>query len=174
MVTRPAYVWSGSDWDEIGDARLGSSVTALETQLGSKLDLAGGKVLQIVRATDSTRRSTTSTSFVDVTGLSVTITPNVATSALIIILSAAMDSGLATGDGLFQITDSSNNSLNGAQLAILSKDAALAMQTLFGYSTPASASALTYKARFRTGTSGSFDFRGDLVTSQLYAIEVSA
>ncbi len=36
MATRPAYVWSGSDWDDIGDSRLGPSVTALNTALGSK------------------------------------------------------------------------------------------------------------------------------------------
>jgi hypothetical protein len=38
MATRPAYVWTGSDWDDIGDKRLGASVTALESELGSKLD----------------------------------------------------------------------------------------------------------------------------------------
>jgi len=36
MATRPAYVWTGSDWDDIGDKRLGASVTALESELGSK------------------------------------------------------------------------------------------------------------------------------------------
>jgi hypothetical protein len=38
MATRPAYVWTGSDFDEIGDKRLGPSVTALNSALASKLD----------------------------------------------------------------------------------------------------------------------------------------
>ncbi len=44
--------------------------------------IAGGKILQVVRATDSTSRSTTSTSFVDVTGMTVTITPQDQTVSL--------------------------------------------------------------------------------------------
>ena len=90
-------------------------------QLASKLDLAGGKILQIVRATDTTLRTTTSTSFVDVTGMSVTITPQKDTSAIIV---AAIFNSLAansTTDELrhsFQITDSSNNPIPGAELVV--------------------------------------------------------
>jgi hypothetical protein len=36
MATRPAYVWTGSDFDEIGDKRLGPSVTALNSALAAK------------------------------------------------------------------------------------------------------------------------------------------
>ena len=37
--------------------------------------VGGGKVLQVVRATDSTQRTTNNTDWEDVTGMSVTITP---------------------------------------------------------------------------------------------------
>jgi hypothetical protein len=52
MATRPAYVWTGSDWDDIGDKRLGASVTALNTALGSKVAKTGGDT--ITAATAST------------------------------------------------------------------------------------------------------------------------
>lgn len=46
---------------------------------------AGGKVLQVVQATASTNFNTTSTTYVDVTGLSVSITPSSATSKVLIL-----------------------------------------------------------------------------------------
>jgi hypothetical protein len=109
MPHRPAQVWNGTAFEDIGDNRLiththagttngvnipQSSVTNLTTDLADKVAYpsggsngdalikdgtaalwgTAGKILQVVRATDSTNRSTTSTSFVDAT-LSVTISP---------------------------------------------------------------------------------------------------
>jgi hypothetical protein len=193
MATRPAYVWTGSDWDDIGDKRLGASVTAinselsaLDTALGSKLDLAGGKILQIVRATDTTQRSTTSTTFVDVTGMSVTITPQKNNSAIIIIAHARTSFFSNTTDdvrGGFQITDSSNNAISGAESQNLGSNNLSGSGTrdfrpnffILGYATPAVATAVTYKLRFRIIASGSTTVLDNNVnTGQMYAIEVSA
>ena len=139
-----------------------------------------GKVLQIVRATDSTDRSTTSTSYVDAS-ISVTITPQISTSAVIVIASFLADvtgSGGAQLDARFTIADSSNNALSGAQDSVFYRSASgslvLPMQ-LFGYVTPATTSAVTYKLRFRVvGANQTARLANAGATGQLYAIEVSA
>jgi hypothetical protein len=67
-------VWSGSAW--IG---------------------AAGKVAQVVSTTKTDAFSTTSTSYVDVTGLSVSITPTSATSTILVITGLALSAGAARG-----------------------------------------------------------------------------
>jgi hypothetical protein len=156
--TPPApQFWDGSAFQALGGA-------------------GGGKILQIVRATDSTDRTTTSTSHVDA-NISVTITPQKSDSALVIIWSAfygAPNSGYIWT----QITDASDNTLSGAQGGFLGSSNANGLQgtvTLVGYVSSAGSSAVTYKGRFRlftgTGSAGVFN---SLSTGQLYAIEVGA
>ena len=144
-----------------------------------------GKVLQVVRATDATARSTTSTSFVDAS-LSVTITPQKSNSAILILSFVFGVTQSATNDnmiGAWQITDSSNNAISGAQSMVIGSEAITGTGTrtfygsvtLAGYSTPATISAVTYKLRFKSFTStttASMD--NPTNTGQLYAIEVSA
>jgi len=149
--------------------------------------LTSGKVLQVVRATDSTLRTTTSTSFVDVTGMSVTITPQKSDSAVIII-AVYVPSILTPVNDTFArmtttITDSSNNEISGGRgsvelIAAKIVDAGLTNRqhhSLFAYATPATTSAVTYKLRFQmqnaadTGSIHNNDSSG-----QMYAIEVSA
>jgi hypothetical protein len=149
----------------------------LNDTFGSKLDLAGGKILQIVRNTDATQRTTTSTSFVDVTGMSVTITPQKNTSAVLLICIVLTTKNTSNEYVRVAITDSSNNAISGAESGFVgtqNADIHYGVQTLFGYSTPATTSATTYKVRFRSNSGGTVDIRNDLMTGQLYAIEVSA
>ena len=72
----------------IANASLGA-VTALPTGLG-------GKVLQVVQATDGTEKSTTNTSFQD-TSLSVNITPSSTSNKILIIGSLRIKSETASG-----------------------------------------------------------------------------
>jgi hypothetical protein len=167
--------------DSVGSSDLGSL-------LGSKLDLAGGKIMQIVRATDSTERTTTSTSFTDVTGMSVTITPQKSNSAVLIVATFFAQVLWTSGDlgiAYYQISDSSNNGISGASLCRVgsnnlsgtSQRSFNVQQNLLAYSTPATENATTYKMRFRCETGGSglqALLRNDEVAGQLYAIEVSA
>jgi len=148
----------------------------LGTVLGSKLDLAGGKILQIVRATDSTQRTTTSTSFVDAS-ISVTITPQKNDSAVLLLWSASFFRVAANEYLLAAITDNSNNVLSGAERSGLGSTAAaelLCTVVLVGYATPATTSATTYKGRFRSSTGNTVRLDNSTTTAQLYAIEVSA
>jgi hypothetical protein len=139
-------------------------------------DIAGlGKIVQIVRATDSTQRQTTSTSFVDA-DISVTITPKKVTSAILLVWSTVAVQLTAGQNTYLQISDSSNNPISGAEASQLSNSAGnvVARQTIIGYATPATTSATTYKGRFRvTGGTGRVNNAGES-TGQLFAIEVAA
>jgi hypothetical protein len=150
----------------------------LSTALAAKLPIAGGKILQIVRATDSTLRSTTSATPVDVTGMSVTITPQKSDSAIIIIATFFNDTSGSGSDnrGAFQITDSSNNVILGTPtLGDYSTDAFVQnVATMIGYATPATTSAVTYKLRFYQVSTTSVRVLNADMTGQMYAIEVSA
>ena len=157
--------------------------SSLQTQINSKLNLAGGKILQIVRATDGTLRSTTSTSLVDVTGMSVTITPQRSDSAILILcnFSATPNTTSAVNSyGIVAITDSSNNLLLGGNgEALIGTDTSATTSrhvvTLIARSTPATTSATTYKLRFRVDSSlVTMQLDNSRINGQIYAIEVSA
>lgn len=68
----------------------GTSVLTLPTGTGTLLKAEGGKVLQVMSATKVDMFSTTSTSFVDATGLSVSVTPSSATSTILVSVSVAL------------------------------------------------------------------------------------
>jgi hypothetical protein len=156
----------------------------ISAQLATKLDIAGGKVLQVVRATDTTDRTTTSTSYVDVTGMTVSITPQKNTSAILLIATGnvrVVAAAAATAAGSLRITDSSDNAISGAEnMQIESQGSASPIDkydSLFisGYATPATTSLVTYKLRFlKIGTTTEISLLNSANTGQLYAIEVSA
>ena len=135
-----------------------------------------GKVLQVVRATDTTTRSTTSTSYVDAS-ISVTITSQRSTSAILLIWS--LQGEAPVGQAIFlQITDNSNNAISGAEgLLISNLTTSFPLQmpaTIIAYATPATTSPVTFKGRFKSQAGNTAQIRNFDTTGQLYAIEVSA
>jgi len=86
----------------------------LAEDIESVLSAGFGKVLQVVRATDTTLRTTTSSTYIDAS-ISVTITPQKSTSAILLIWSADVDHSTTSDVAKFQITDNSNNAISGAQ-----------------------------------------------------------
>jgi hypothetical protein len=136
--------------------------------------IGGGKIFQIVRATDSTNRSTTSTSLVDAS-ISVTITPQKSDSAIILIWNGQVGHDGTNDFTQVAITDNSNNVIiGGANIGSGTTSNIQALSTQIGYATPATTSATTYKLRFRVFTSGTgYLFNGNQ-DGQLYAIEVGA
>jgi hypothetical protein len=144
------------------------------------------KILQIVRATDGTQRSTTSTSFVNVTGMTVTITPQKSDSAILIIASGAWQTNMSADGanyGLLRITDAADNPIFGAQESYVganningtSTRSFFGLLSLLAYATPATTSATTYKMQFRVDTaSTTLLIRNDLSLGQMLAVEVSA
>jgi hypothetical protein len=140
----------------------------------SKLPIAGGKVLQIVRATDATQRTTTSGTYVDA-NISVTITPQKSDSA-ILLLNFLRVQPQTNGYMNLRIADASNNAIAGCEDSAVGDGAGSNVAyaiTLSAYATPATTSAVTYKLRFLAGA-GTATIFNQFQTGQMYAIEVSA
>jgi hypothetical protein len=148
----------------------------LNDTFGSKLDLAGGKILQIVRQTLSSSPSTGSSTYVD-TGFNVSITPQFSTSTIWLIASGRGTCFIASGAafGALIITDSSNNQLGDA--AVLAdygntNGGIRGTMTTMVFVAATNTSARTYKTRFlRDQVSGSLQIHAGF---NFVAIEVSA
>jgi hypothetical protein len=174
-------------------ADLNDAVEALEAKVGAdssavssshdykiaQLEAAStGKILQVVRATDTTNRTTTSLSFVDA-NISVTITPTSATSNILLVWSVHVDSTPSGGYALavLVITDSSNNIIDGTgdiNHGIVASNRYLLQSNFIAWDSPATTSATTYKGRFHSATNNSVLLYNTLSTAQLFAIEVGA
>jgi hypothetical protein len=113
----------------------------------------GGKVLQVVTATDDTQRSTTSTSFVTGSNtLSVSITPSSATNKIFIITNFMI--GLSnTNNGFYTIfRDSTNLGVGNGMMVFASSSASNEFPTAMSFlDSPSSTSAITYQVYFRAG-----------------------
>lgn len=140
------------------------------------------KIVQIVRATSTTQRSTTSTTFVD-SNESITITPKSSTSSILIVATfLGLTVRNASGDarGSYQLTTSGNTGLSGAEIMLIGSNNFqqgyfYAPVTLFGYHSPATTSATTYKLRFRSESATTTAYvNGSDSTTRLYAFEIGA
>lgn len=137
------------------------------------------KFVQLIRAIDSTDRTTTSTSFVD-SNLAVTITPTKNTSTILLFVSVcAQPSGGALPAMMqVQITDAANVAISGAEDTLVGVDTTSSVYdavVLIGYASPATISPVTYKLRFRSFSGTSARLRNATFSrASMYAIEVSA
>jgi len=137
----------------------------------------------VVRATRTLSFTTTSVAYVDVTDLSVTITPTTDTSLVLLVASFRIRfnrSPSGTNIAHFQITDASNAVISGGGEHIIEIPNSPTSSyrfpvTFFAYDSPASASAQTYKLRIKSSadTDGGMEVEGDDSTAQLFAIEVA-
>jgi len=161
-------------------------VLSLPSGVGTLLTAEGGKVLQVVRATDSTERTTTSTTYVDVTGMSITITPQKDTSAIILIVTAQIISQVSGNDpyGFLRITNSGGTAISGAENFLVGAQnqttgGGISYEfnptTVTAYNTPATLSSVTYKVQAKVDAGRTIIFsNSSFSTAQMYAIEVSA
>ena len=165
---------NGTPYVESSD--LVANYPAVSLALAEHIDDNTGKVLQIVRATDATLRSTTSATYVDA-NISVTITPQRIDSTILVIWSF-YGTHVSTSDfSDFQITDSINVALSGAESFTIGSNTTNTFVTLvtgIGFSSPATTAATTYKGRFKRSSSGTAQISNAVNTGQLYAIEVAA
>ena len=168
-----------NDAVEALQAKVGADSSAVTTSLDYKVAqleaISHGKILQVVRATDTTDRTTSSTAVIDA-NISVTITPTSASSSIIVIWSANV--APANGGYIWQlITDSSNVSLTGNK-GITGSENIIGggfLTTLIAYDTPATTSATTYKGRWRAEYQVPANiYNSGWYTGQMYAIEVGA
>jgi hypothetical protein len=173
MATTTNYGWTTPD-----DTALVKDGASAIRSLGSAIDttvFANSKILQVVRGTDATARSTTSTSMVDAS-ISVTITPKKNTSNILIVWVARTSHQSTSDFSLYSITDASNVAIAGAETGVLGSNTTGRVDAsivLMGWASPATISATTYKGRFRVETSGTNELRNNLQTGQLFAIEVA-
>ena len=143
------------------------------------LPFGTGKVLQVVTATDSAQRNTTSTSFVDVGTLSASITPSSTSNKVFVIVSTNARQ-LSGGDVSFYTIDR-----NGTNISPSATNGFCAIQPQTGAATdnisiayldsPTSTSALTYKLQFRNNTgSATASANWNTTTGIITVMEISA
>jgi len=128
--------------------------------------IAGGKILQVVSTLKTDTFSTTNSSFTDITGLSVAITPTSASSKVLVVCQLAY-SYSGTGGMHFQLAGGNTASYvgdtAGSRVSAVSglytytnfrADFSLLNSPLIYLDSPATTSATTYKAQIRVGSTG--------------------
>jgi hypothetical protein len=127
-----------------------ADINASAAIAGTKLS-GVGKVLQVVTATDTTARSTSSSSFVTGSNtLSVSITPSSASNKIFVAVSSPIDGGGGSWSFYYTIyRDSTDlgNSTNGMQRLYTSLYVPMAMSIL---DSPSTTSATTYQVYMRS------------------------
>jgi hypothetical protein len=142
------------------------------------------RILQVESTPKLDSFTTSSTSLVDVTGLSVSITPSSTSSKVLVLAQVSVGSPTATNFGLQLVRDStaiftsSAGSANATAQFSRHFGTATDTWTFIYLDSPASSSATTYKIQARTGSGsiiineGSSTFYG--ATSSITVLEVSA
>jgi hypothetical protein len=128
----------------IVNADINASAAIAGTKLGA------GSVLQVITATDSTQRSTTSTSFVTGSNtLSVSITPSSASNKIFVIANSTISSSTASGQCYTTIFRDSTNlgEANGIGSGATSSNSSMCSTIL---DSPSTTSAITYQVYFRS------------------------
>jgi len=140
----------------------------------------GGKILQVVTATDSTSRSSTSSSFVTASNtLSVAITPSATSSKIFILYTGAIQNVGATNAttwftiyrGATNIGGGSNSALGNAYINADN----LVQNMSIGYlDSPSTTSATTYQVYFRNDNSTTVYLNAQGTLSSITAFEIGA
>jgi hypothetical protein len=161
----------------IGTAVADGNVLAYSTAVSGWVNAVagGGKILQVVRATDTTQRTTSNTTYVDA-NISVSITPQSASSNILVIWQALVGPGNNNYINR-RITDSSNVALSGAEVGQFgdgSSSAPSSTYPVIGFVAASDTSARTYKGRFHVVSAGTATLFNNLNAGQIYAIEIGA
>ena len=166
-IAAPAVAGSGTLTLPTGtDTLVGKATTDTLTNktLGTGTVFPAGAVLQVVSTTKTDTFSTTSSSFVDLTGLSVTITPRSASSTVLVSYSVNRGAALALITG-FQILrgataicigDAASNrtrATTGAYPGNADVASSIITSSMIFLDSPATTSATTYKLQVKSDTS---------------------
>jgi hypothetical protein len=151
----------------------------LNDTFAAKLNLAGGKVLQIVYSSHSTQAQSTSTSYAD-TGLSASITPSASTSNILVFVSVngiqKQSGNTDNGTWLNIVRNSTQVSEFAKQEGFTGVSEVLRSSASGSYlDSPNTTSATTYKVQFKVQVSGQTSFvQANSGTSSIVLMEVSA
>ena len=159
-------------------------------RLDASLIGGGGKILQVVSATDTTSRSTTSTSFVTASNtLTVDITPSATSSKILLLLQANIHHGTGTGHCVYITLFKGGTNLNTTNASAgFSAVGVYTPGNTAGYifapsdikyiDSPSTTSQITYDCRFRVESSsytGKLNHTGaNAAVSSLIAMEIGA
>jgi len=128
-----------------------ADINASAAIAGTKLTGAG-KVLQVVSVEKTDTFSTASATYVDVTGLSVSITPSSASNKIYVVLSIYVSDGTQTGNAICNIVRDSTQ-LQETVVRIPQEGQAiyrLYNLSMTDFDSPATTSATTYKIQIKT------------------------
>jgi hypothetical protein len=155
---------------------------SLATGVPSAAKLPAGSVLQVVSTTKTNAFTTTSTSFTDVTGLSVSITPSSATSKILVTAAVQHSISVTTNNVWVQLVRDSTAIGNGTDGFGGSRADTVNLiwcSTISYLDSPATTSSTTYKIQLKAGagtaavntraTDSSF-----LVSSHITVMEIAA
>jgi hypothetical protein len=135
----------------------------------------GGKVLQVVSTAKTTPFTTTSTSFTDVTGLSVSITPASASNKILILVNFVSSNGVGSRLQYFNLVRNSTNIAQpttlGSSFAQYNNSPDDCDNVAFHFlDSPSSTSATTYKIQTKTNNSDNTITVGDRNSSDLDSV----
>jgi hypothetical protein len=123
-----------------------------------------GKILQVVSADKADSFTSTTASFIDVTGLSVSITPSATTSKILVFATVAGSVAGGSGDGIFRLVrdataiavGTSGSSVNGFASVSQAYPNAIFSNVVTFLDSPATTSATTYKVQVYAATSTTY------------------
>jgi hypothetical protein len=177
------YSSSGSTPARLGIGSTGNVLTVSGGVPVWSAPAGGGKVLQVVQATTSTVKTTTSNTYAD-TNLTATITPTSATSKVLVLVSqpvwATPLSGSVTGvDASIKIVRTSTDILVNGEVLVINgpSSAAWVIASLYGANyldSPATTSATTYKTMQMSPSSNTVQTQRGSSTSTMILLEIGA
>jgi hypothetical protein len=164
----------------INNASIAAAAGISTTKLGA------GSVLQVVSTTKTDTFSMTGGTFVDITGLSATITPTSATSKIFIIINLAVSSSAGAGLNTFNLVRNSTNisqpattpTFAGTFCAYLDLGDNILPLAINFLDSPATTSATTYKLQMKSNTGTQYVNRrataDSAFTSTITVMEIAA
>jgi hypothetical protein len=174
--------------DSSGNVKLSTAGTTIQNSSGNPILRQTGSVLQVVSTFKNDTFSSASTTFVDITGLSVSITPTSTTSTILILVTSNFSANTGNAPTAFNLVRNSTNiatpatapTYNGTVTPYIAgniSDQSVPWSVSF-LDSPATTSATTYKVQGR-GSAGTFyvnrrataDFNG---TSSITVMEIAA
>lgn len=168
------------------EAKVGADSSAVTTSLDYKVAqleaIAHGKILQVVSTTKTDTFSTASTSYVDVTGLSATITPTSSASNILVMFNVGVGTSTATTIDFVLDRDGTDICVSSTGATALTfPDDAFDFEDVSNVflDSPATTSAVTYQVQTKTSTGTAYvNRRGTnasyISTSTITVMEVAA
>ena len=136
--------------------------------------VSAGAVLQVVTATDTTQRTTTSSSFVTASNtLSVSITPSSTSNKIFVMCTATFYVQSGTNGAMTIYRDSTNLGESSWGIGRIYANATVTLPTTISYlDSPSSTSALTYQLYFRSDGSSTLYLNETAIKSSITAFEI--